>query len=66
MILLFAVADPWVGGRGKKKAKKGKPAAKKPSSTQDKISLLIEQKSSAHKKVLSFDNTYFALIIKMS
>lgn len=43
-------ADPWVGGRGKKKGKKGKSAAKKPSSTQDKISLLIEQKSSAHKK----------------
>ncbi|XP_026279435.1 protein strawberry notch isoform X2 [Frankliniella occidentalis] len=42
--------DPWVGGRGKKKGRKGKAAAKKPSSTQDKISLLIEQKSSAHKK----------------
>ncbi|KAK3919054.1 Protein strawberry notch [Frankliniella fusca] len=42
--------DPWVGGRGKKKGKRGKAAAKKPSSTQDKISLLIEQKSSAHKK----------------
>lgn len=43
-------ADPWVGGRGKKKGKRGKAPAKKPSSTQDKISALIEQKSSAHKK----------------
>ncbi|XP_034237026.1 protein strawberry notch isoform X2 [Thrips palmi] len=48
-------ADPWVGGRGKKKGKKGKPA-KKPASTQDKISQLIEQKQSAHKKAKREEN----------
>lgn len=48
-------ADPWVGGRGKKKGKKGKPV-KKPSSTRDKINELIEQKQSAHKKAKREEN----------
>jgi len=49
-LCFFFLLDPWVGGRAKKKVKKGKGAPKK-QSTQDKISELLEMKSSAHKKV---------------